>query len=274
MGIRVIKVVQQRARFVTVDCIGISVKAVLCGADGGLVMALVAPIILAVTASTLKAVYPALAEAISSWLYLKSHIDNSSISISSSDSKIKLDEDDLKILLTAIEGNPAQTNFQVSIKEKYASEEIKVLLARKILKEIYRDLESALPKLETRLVRSRSLKLLASVIALASNVAVLGAIGFGQRETSIVAAVIALLVSAIKLFEDSILAGIKVTKYKNLPDLLVYATKIQLEARQTLLSFEFLSKIQAPPAEYPLKEAERISKELKPIIADIKALLA
>jgi hypothetical protein len=150
-------------------------------------------------------------------------------------------------------------------------ETLKVSLVQSTLVAMHETLSVELPRLKARNRRAGQLRLGASLSALVSNVSVLGALGVGSRSASLAAAVVALLVSGLKIMEDFLIDGITVKKPEEVQKLFLESTRVYIESSNVIASFNKLSSAGAQPNAYPLAEAERVADDLVRILPEMAA---
>jgi hypothetical protein len=150
------------------------------------------------------------------------------------------------------------------------SESLKVLQIQATLTRRHAILVAQLPRALSRERCVKRVRLLASLTALVSNVGVLGALGFGDKRTSIVAAVIALLVSGLKILEDHLIAGVTGKDPHRHQTMVIESTRLSHEAADILSTFTQLNAARAQPKEYPLTDANRIAKDLLRILPEME----
>jgi hypothetical protein len=151
------------------------------------------------------------------------------------------------------------------------SESLKILQVQEMLTRRHTRLIAQLPRALSRERWVKRVRLAASLTALVSSVGVLGALGFGDKRTSIVAAVITLLVSGLKIVEDHLIAGVVTGKEPHRHQAMVIeGTRLSYEAADILITFKQLNAARALPKEYPLTDANRIAKDLLRILPEME----
>ena len=92
----------------------------------------------------------------------------------------------------------------------------------------------------------------------------------GNATASIIAAVIALLVSGLKTFEDHLIAGVTGKEPQRLQELVVEGNRLRYEATELLETSNRLAAVAANPDAYPLTDAERVSKDLLKLLPEME----
>ena len=105
---------------------------------------------------------------------------------------------------------------------------------------------------------------------MASNVGVLGSLGLGNATASVIAAVIALLVSGLKTIEDYLIAGVTGKDPQRLQTLVIETNRLWYEAGEVLATFDRLATVRALPDAYPMADADRIAKDLIRLLPEME----
>ena len=233
-------------------------------------MALIEAAALSVAAKIVSEAYPAIASAIGGWAKSKVGSGNVEVQIAGAPVKISFDADDLQTLQAAL-----QDQFPASDSEKKKASEtdvnnLKVVLVSEALSRAHARLEKLVPQARSRYRLAKRLRIAGSVIALISNVTVLSTLGLPDRTAPTIAAIIALLVSMLKLFEDYFVAGITGDKPQRLLELLTQTNGLVLEAGECLFRFRTLATAKAPYETFPLSDAERIVAETNKVAPEME----
>jgi hypothetical protein len=159
-----------------------------------------------------------------------------------------------------------------SVTERPDPESLKISLIQETLVDMHGRLVSELPRARARERLVKRVRLSGSLAALVSNVGVLGALGFGNAAASIIAAVIALLVSGLKTVEDHLIAGVTGKEPHRLQAMVIESTRLLYKARETLNSFNRLNAAHAAAEQYPLADANRIAKDLLRLLPEMEVV--
>jgi hypothetical protein len=159
---------------------------------------------------------------------------------------------------------------EAPVTERPDPESLKISLVQETLSRMHDRLVVELPRARSRERLVKRVRLSGSLAALASNVGVLGALGLGNATASIVAAVIALLVSGLKIIEDHLIAGVTGKDPHRLQLMVIESTRLSYEAAEALNTFKRLNAVRASPKQYPLSDANRIAKELLHLLPEIE----
>lgn len=160
----------------------------------------------------------------------------------------------------------------MSVTERPDPASLKVSLLQETLVRMHDRLVVELPHARARERLVKRVRLSGSLAALVSNVGVLGALGFGNTAASIIAAVIALLVSGLKTVEDHLIAGVTGKEPDRLQAMVIESTRLSYEVEETLNSFNQLNIAHASPQEYPLMDANRIAKDLLRLLPEMEVV--
>ncbi|MBV9673194.1 MAG: hypothetical protein JO076_10280 [Verrucomicrobia bacterium] len=231
-------------------------------------MALIETITLATAANLISKSYPALASAASKWVLSKLKSGDGRVEVETP-IKIAFDADDLRTVETSLRHKGSIGVGQDEPPRVQDVERLKVVLAFQALSRAHARLEPLVPQAKARYLKAKRLRIAGSVLALASNVTVLGTLGLQDKTATTAAAIVALLVSALKLFEDYFVAGITGDKPQRLLELLVQTNQMQLEMTELLHKFRTLTTEGAPFASYPLSDADRLVAEAAKAIPEM-----
>jgi hypothetical protein len=231
-------------------------------------MALIETATLTIAAKFISQSYPALAAAASKWVLSKLKSGDARVEVETP-IKIAFDADDLRTVETNLRHEGSIGASRAESPRIQDVERLKVVLAFQALSRAHARLEPLVPQAKARYLMAKRLRILGSVLALASNVTVLGTLGLQNKTAATAAAVVALLVSALKLFEDYFVAGVTGDKPQRLLELLVQTNRMQLEMTELLHKFRTLTTEGAPFASYPLSDAERLVAEAAKAIPEM-----
>ncbi len=129
--------------------------------------------------------------------------------------------------------------------ERLDPESLKISLVQETLARMHSQLVVELPGARSRERLVKRVSLSGSLAALISNVGVLGSLGFGNATASIVAAVIALLVSGLKIVENHLIAGVTGKEPHRLQAMVIESTRLSYEAAEILNIFRRLNAARA-----------------------------
>lgn len=235
---------------------------------------MVDPIVTTTAAAVLAKSAPALARFAGKWLIgALEHSPTIKISGASGTREISISHDNMDSMVKVFR-NTSDKLSQVSVAptkpEQADAEALSVALVQMSLTRMHERLGSELPRARARNRLAKRLRLCGSLIALASNVAVLTALGVGNSIASIAAAVVALLVSSLKIIEDYLIAGVTGKQPQRLQELVIETNRLWFEAGEVLDSFRQLAAANAPASAYPLADANRIAKELIQLIPEME----
>ncbi|MCE7027868.1 hypothetical protein [Jiella avicenniae] len=234
------------------------------------------PSLLNAASASLNKTVPTLARAMQSWLESE---NGGKITVNSED-KVQISEitpDNVSDVINIIKNGILSGVFQPQADNKepgrtfdHDTEILKIALIEATLNRMQSRLTVELPRARSRVKTAKRLKLSASLVALVSNVSVLGALGLGNSSASVVAAIIALLVSGFKIVEDHLIAGFTGNEPHKLQEFLIETNRLLLECDNVSRIFATLNQANASPNAYPIQDAERICKDLMRIIPEIE----